>query len=480
MPLTIAHATTDSLPRVVVATAGTSTLDVLLPFRVDIDDPARTVTGWELDVEVDGRSWGSRVRSRRLRAGLAGALRERMARTGVFAFDHLPYYAGLHDDDIRTGRAVYLECRMPGVRPGATVTYTLSVTVSGGAGSEVLTSGPRTLHAVDPRFTRKEVRRIHSPGTFQAGRAWVLHHRRTPGFDQLRIDVADLGADGPPERADLVVQVGDTVIDLRAGRYPTVPLVDVAADSVTFAVPAAGEALPPVTVRYRGGDAVAVDLADRVDVGTARVMFVNFAIQGLNDLFATPDDDYQPPRSYTRLTMRDEAASYSSRPGSEENSVGDGYAFTIDAHRRYRIPQMWAMNGGLLDLLAHDCPDDLDALRRRRAAPACSCPSSRVTAPTASPTTRPTRTSTPSASAPRILEQVLGAAAARLLPRLSGSTTGKRQRRGGTAARRAWSTSWSTPVPSRARCPTGRSRHPATRRSPTRNRRWGRCTTGAG
>ena len=67
-------------------------------------------------------------------------------------------------------------------------------------------------------------------------------------------------------------------------------------------------------------------------------MFVNFAIQGLNDLFATPDDDYQPPRTYTRLTMRDEAASYSSRPGSEENSVGDGYAFTIDAHRRYRHP----------------------------------------------------------------------------------------------------------------------------------------------
>ena len=107
-----------------------------------------------------------------------------------------------------------------------------------------------------------------------------------------------------------------------------------------------------------------MDVAARVDVGTARVMFVNFAIQGLNDLFATPDDDYQPPRSYTKLTMRDEAASYSSRPGSEENSVGDGYAFTIDAHRRYGIPQMWAMNGGLATLLAHDCPDDVAAMRR--------------------------------------------------------------------------------------------------------------------
>ena len=119
MPLTITHFTTDSLPRVVAGAAGTSALDVLLPFRVDLDDPALTVTGWSLDVEVDGRSWGSRVRTRRLRPGLAGALRERMARTGVFTFDHLPYYAGLHDDDVHAGRAAYLECRVPGVPPGA-------------------------------------------------------------------------------------------------------------------------------------------------------------------------------------------------------------------------------------------------------------------------------------------------------------------------------------------------------------------------
>ena len=93
MPLTIVHFTTDSLPRVVTGSAGTSALDVLLPFRVDLEDPALSVTGWHLDVEVDGRSWVSRVRTRRLRAGLADALRDRMARTGVFSFDHLPYYA---------------------------------------------------------------------------------------------------------------------------------------------------------------------------------------------------------------------------------------------------------------------------------------------------------------------------------------------------------------------------------------------------
>jgi hypothetical protein len=356
MPLTITHFTADSLPRVVTGGAGTSTLDVLLPFRVDLDNPALSVTGWHLDVEVDGRSWVSRVRTRRLRAGLADALRDRMARTGVFTFDHLPYYAGLHDG------AVYLECRVPGVRAGAVVSYQLTVTVGRDGGEPVeLVSPAGTLHAVDPRFTRDDIRRIATPGAFQAARAWVLHHRRAAGLDQFRIDVADLG--GAPERTELVVQVGDLTFDLPAGSFPTLPLVDVAADSVSFAVPHDGNGLPPVTVRYRGAP-VAVDLADRVDVGTARVMFVNFAIQGLNDLFATPDDDYQPPRSYTRLTMRDEAASYSSRPGSEENSVGDGYAFTIDAHRRYGVPQMWAMNGGLATLLAHDCPDDVAAMRR--------------------------------------------------------------------------------------------------------------------
>jgi hypothetical protein len=248
MPLTITHFTTDSLPRVVTGAAGTSTLDVLLPFRVDLDDPALTVTGWSLDVDVDGRSWRARVRTRRLRPGLAEALRERMARTGVFTFDHLPYYAGLHDDEVRAGRAAYLECRMPGVAPGAAVTYTLSVTVCRDGGQpQVLTTPIRTLHAVHPRFTHDDVRRIHTPGAFHAGEAWVLHHRRAGGLDQFRIDVADLG--WAPERAELVVQVGGTVVDLAAGRYPTLPLVDLAADSVSFAVPHDGDVLPSVTVR---------------------------------------------------------------------------------------------------------------------------------------------------------------------------------------------------------------------------------------
>ena len=110
MPLTITHFTTDSLPRVVTGAAGTSTLDVLLPFRVDLDDPALTVTGWSLDVDVDGRSWGSRVRTRRLRPGLA----ERAARAdGPYGGLHLRPPALLRRAARR--RRPRRPCGLPGV-----------------------------------------------------------------------------------------------------------------------------------------------------------------------------------------------------------------------------------------------------------------------------------------------------------------------------------------------------------------------------
>jgi hypothetical protein len=366
MPPTIVHFETDTLPRVVPGSAGSATLDLLLPFRVEVGDPGVAVVGRRIEVEVDGRSWASATRTRRLPAGMADTLRHRMARTGAFSFDHLPHYAGLHDGDITAGRVVYLEARVPRLRPGARVRYKLTATLRQGLGATFDVATPTfTTHAVDTRFTAEEIRRISTPGAFHADHAWVLYHRRAPGGDQIRVDVVDLSSAGTaPERAPLLLQVGDVAFDLAVGAYPTLPLVDVAADSVTVSVPHDDGPLPPVRVRWRDGAEVAVDLAAREGVGEARLVFVNFAIQGLNDLFATADDDYDPPRTYTQLTMRDEAASYSSRPGSVENGVGDGYAFTVDAHRRYGVPQMWAMNGGLLGLLAHDRPDDVAAMRR--------------------------------------------------------------------------------------------------------------------
>jgi hypothetical protein len=280
-----------------------------------------------------------------------------MRTQGQFRFEHLPYYVGL-DAALGDGHTQYLEARLPAVPAGAQIEYALSVTFA--EGTEVHSADYTTV-AVTPGFTREDIRRIHIPQPGAALDGWVLYHRRTGDRDEIRVDVVDLFAHRQ-DRPDLALQVGDRTIDLRTPQPDPLPLVDLSADSVTVALPRSGDALPPVVVTHHG-TAVDVDLSAPADVGRARVVFVNFAIQGLNDLFATADDDYTPPRTYAQVTMRDPAASYSSRPGSKESNTGDGYAFTLDAHRHYGIPQMWAMNGGLLDLLAHDCPEDLERMR---------------------------------------------------------------------------------------------------------------------
>ena len=364
MPPTIVHFSTDTLPRVVENRTATPTLDLLLPFRVDASEGGLHVASWQLDVQVDGRSWTDRTRTRRLPSGLAGALRDRMRRHGRFTFDHLPYYAALDDAAIDAGRAVYVEGRVPGVPAGATVTYTLTATVDG-AGP--VSSRPYTTRALSSRFERAQIRRIYVPTPGRADQGWVLYHEREDRYDRFRVDVVELSEGGgiTPEHVPLRVQFGQkTVLELGGDEPDVLPLIDVAADAVTFAVPHDGGPLPSVSVQYReAGDTVHLDHPGDPAVGETRLMFVNFAIQGLNDLFATADDDYTPPRTYTQVTMRDEAASYSSRPGARERHTGDGYAFTLEAHRRYGIPQLWAMNGGLLGLLAHDRPDDLADMR---------------------------------------------------------------------------------------------------------------------
>jgi hypothetical protein len=363
MAPTIDHFTADTLPRVIAGAGAPAPPDLLLPFRVTTGDPGLRVVSWRLDVEVDGRIWSSWVRTRLLPAGLTDDLRDTMSRTGVYSFDHLPYYAALDDAGVRSGEHTYIEALVRRPPVGGLVRYALKVTLrAAGAAPVAVTSRTWTTSVVDPRFGRDDVRHTFVPEAGRAEDAWVLMHRRADGVDQIRVDVLELTTDGAtPDRAPLVVEVdGRTVVDLAAGPDggpETLPLVDLAADSVTVAVPHdEGAPLPRVAVRYRGsGDTV--DLGRRVPVGETRLVFVNVATHGLDDLFTVADVDYRPPRTHTQVTMRDEAASYRSRPGGAADRVG--YTFTVDAHRRFRVPQMWAMNGGLLGLLAHDAPGDL-------------------------------------------------------------------------------------------------------------------------
>jgi hypothetical protein len=352
----IVHFTRDAYPRVVARADGS--LDVLLPFRIETDEPGARIVAHRLQVEVDGRSWSTRARMRHIRKGFADWMRHQMRTQGQFRFEHLPYYVGL-DAALGDGRTQYLEARLPAVPAGAQIRYTLSVTFAHGP---EIHSATCTTVAVAPGFTREDIRRIFIPEPGAALDGWVLYHRRAGDRDEIRVDVVDLFAHRH-DRPDLALQIGDRMIDLRTPQPDPLPLVDLSADSVTVAVPRSGDGLPPVVVTHHGRS-VDVDLAAPADTGSARVVFVNFAIQGLNDLFASADDDYTPPSTYAQVTMRDPAASYSSRPGSKESNTGDGYAFTLDAHRHYGIKQMWAMNGGLLDLLAHDCPEDLARMRQ--------------------------------------------------------------------------------------------------------------------
>ena len=359
------HFRPDTLPRVERG-AGGGLLDLVLPFRVDVDPASGTdrLAAWRLRAQVGGRACEdvtSRVVTPQVIAGLSEAAQD----GGTFAFEAFPPYLAMEP---HAGTVTYLEYRVRGLRPGDRVSYGLDA-VGGDAGRTY------TTYAVAPEFGRADIRRIARASVFEPDRAWVLYHRSTAGLHHVRIDVVTLvddplapaGADG---LADLVVVVGDRTVDL--GRTPDydLPLVDLASDSVVLTVPADGAApFPAVSVRYRGGETVPVDLGATVGVGRARAMFVNFAIQGLNDYFAGPDEKYSPARTYTQVTMRDEDATFSSRPGSPEDGpggaarIGDGYAFTLEAHRRYGIKQMWAMNGGLGILMAHDSPDDLERLR---------------------------------------------------------------------------------------------------------------------
>jgi hypothetical protein len=362
MAVRVIHGRFDTQPRV-TAGPGAATVELLVPFRIEAD-PAERIVSWRLDVTVDGELRPD-TPARRITPELVEELRDRLAGPGRFAFDEVPPYLDMAD---RMGPGVaYLEGRVGGLADGAAVTYALEVTTRRDRDDPVESrSDTCTTYAVRPDFGRGDVIATHIPGPFRAMEAWVLHHRRGAELDVFRVDVAALEDDpwNPrPELLDLVIRVGAETFDVRDPDPARLPLACTAADSVTIAVPHTGGPVPAVAVTCRGAGPTVVDPAAPPPTGATRVMFVNFAIQGLNDYFATADTDYTPPRTYAQVTMRDEGASFSSRPGSREDHTGDGYEFTLAAHRHHGIPQLWAMNGGLLDLLAHDCPADLDRMR---------------------------------------------------------------------------------------------------------------------
>ena len=267
----------------------------------------------------------------------------------------------------------YYEAVIADLPPLTTVTY--HILVSWGATSERL--GPFAVVTSLPSFEPEDMigGRV---GSFEdPGQSWIGHLRRTGDWTHLRVDLDDLPV-------DLANPAGATRIPLRiraAGRWFDIdpdavssslsaavceakllpvqlPLLDYVACTVTLSVhdPLAS----PVIIEAHGRAVRAAQAGHR---GRARVMIINFWIQAINDLLEAPFSGgaYQPPRTYMQVSMLDEKGIYSSRPLASPGQ--DGYLYGLEAHRTYGVPYHLAVNGGVLTLLNHDCPDDLEGLR---------------------------------------------------------------------------------------------------------------------
>ena len=250
----------------------------------------------------------------------------------------------------------YFEAVVQGLPAGARVDYTFDVTWDNGRKRRL---GMFHVLAFSPKFRPGDVVGGRLGGR-ASERCWIGNVRHEDGWTHVRVDLDDIG-DGRP---DVRIIVGRHEFDVdvdplaHADRLPWLPFLDPYVDTVTVSVPAAAD--DPVSIEVDGVQMV----VEGPCPGRTRLLLAHFAIQGLNDLLETPIMDYTPPRSYMQITMQDEQAVMSSRPGRPENTHRDGYAYGLDLHRRFDVKYHLILNGGLLALFAHDCPDDLAGMRQ--------------------------------------------------------------------------------------------------------------------
>jgi hypothetical protein len=255
----------------------------------------------------------------------------------------------------------YYEAIVETVPVDAKVQYLLKVLPRDQASRQL---GPYVVYATFPEFAADDIF-FMSDGGGRIDDGCALYYTFDPDFHYFRADFVDVST----SRLDYALEVDEVRFSLADTPFapenlPSLPEIDPFGDSVIITVPRALVNDPPA-VRWRGA---ALDITQRTNVGAARVMFIHYCMQGLNDLFELPNKGYSPPRTYMETTMRDERATYSSRPNSREGTVPDGYAFTLEAHRVQNIPYLWTFNGGVLALIAHDCAADLTQMRQDIAA----------------------------------------------------------------------------------------------------------------
>ncbi len=255
-------------------------------------------------------------------------------------------------DKLRNNINLYYEGRLLKIPDGARVTYRAVVYPMKGLAA---TTPWYTVYCTKPSF-EFSFNDIHYMGPIQLEvlTTNVIYSRSNGNFHYLRVDFADITGTLP----DFQMQVGARTFSM-ASDSAWMPWIDVNHDYVVLPLPKTEFAQLNSCV-WQGQT---IDLTTAVNRAQARIMFIHFGIQGINDLFESPNKNYKPYRTYMQTTMRDELGTYSSRPNSVESGERDGYAFTMEDHRTYNLPYMWAFNGGLLALIAHDNPGDLQQIQ---------------------------------------------------------------------------------------------------------------------
>ena len=376
------HGETDTLPWVERRADDAGLVDVVLPFGVASVVGEVPRVSVEVDIAGERRTYGtedgggiSPVTPSSV-ARRVGAGRRLRGEPGVLELRH--HLVDIAEATARNQQNAFFQLVVERVPRDAVVRYTISATTALAVRSATVAF---ELQAAAPDFGPGDLCGAGGPrpgGAAQPGLArWALLHRRAGGFDHLRLDLLSTIPDGEDAKRDARPAASIEVDGAPAvvadadwsGRpddeYIRIPLIDRELDSILVSVPVPPDGhLPHVEIRTgrkKVVSAARVELAARIQ--PVRLMFINYCIQQLNDLFEVPNDKYDPPRTYMQVTMRDERGSWSSRPGSAEDGDPDGYALTLDAHRYYGVPSMWAFNAGVLTMIAHDCPDELRRIR---------------------------------------------------------------------------------------------------------------------
>lgn len=267
--------------------------------------------------------------------------------------DSLRHYLNMAPS-IRSNTNLYYEGVIKGIPENSKVEYRASVFPKSG----LATHTPwYAVYMKETSFGFNDIK-FMTAGDDSAERTHAIYYKEDALFHHIRVDYVDISGDVP---RDFVLRINNIEFSLRdKGDLPFLPIINTFHDYVTLSFPKSF--IPYVrNLIWQGNN---IDLTRATNVGKARIMLIHYCMQGLNDLFEAPNKNYAPYRSYIQTTMRDELATYSSRPNSTEVNEEDGYMFTIDNHRKYGIKHLWTFNAGVFSLIAQDCPEDLAQIRR--------------------------------------------------------------------------------------------------------------------